>query len=87
MRDKIMIAARAAGRDPDDITYCYHLQVNLDPDAQPEPGVLTGPTAKIAEELVGFGKLGFTAFSVTPVGPDRAAELERVATEIIPAVA
>jgi alkanesulfonate monooxygenase SsuD/methylene tetrahydromethanopterin reductase-like flavin-dependent oxidoreductase (luciferase family) len=86
MRDKIIAAAIAANRDPDELTYCYHLQVNLDPNAQPEPGVLTGPTAKIAEDLAGFAKLGFTAFSITPVGPDRAAELERVATEIIPAV-
>lgn len=86
MRDKIFTAARAANRDPDEITCVYHVQVNLDPQAPKEPGVLTGTTEAIAEELAGFTKLGFTAFSITPVGPDRAGEIERVATEIIPAV-
>ena len=82
LRNRIVTAALDAGRDPDELTYAYHVQLNLTrPD---EPGVLTGPA--IAEQLASFTRLGFTALSLVPVGPDRDAQLEQIATEIIPAV-
>jgi hypothetical protein len=36
-----------------------------------EPGVLTGETDEIADQLVRFIKLGFTALSHVPVDSDR----------------
>src|SRR5256885_1499913 len=84
LRDKIFAAAEAAGRDPADITCAYHLQV--DPGAADESWVVSGSTAKVAETLAGFVKLGFTAFSLAPGGADRAETVEWLAAEVIPAV-
>ena len=84
MLDKIRAAAGAAGRDPDEITCAYHIQVRL--DGADEPGVVTGSTEAIAEELAGFVRLGFTALSLVPIGSGRDEQVERIATEIIPAV-
>jgi alkanesulfonate monooxygenase SsuD/methylene tetrahydromethanopterin reductase-like flavin-dependent oxidoreductase (luciferase family) len=84
LRDKIVTAARAANRDPDEITCAYHVQLNLNGPA--EPGVLTGAPDRIAEQLAGFTRLGFSALSLVPVGSGRDEQLERIASEIIPAV-
>lgn len=84
LRNRIITAALDAGRDPDEITCAYHIQLDL--NGSGEPGVLTGETAEIADQLVRFTKLGFTALSLVPVGSDRETQLERLATEIIPAV-
>jgi alkanesulfonate monooxygenase SsuD/methylene tetrahydromethanopterin reductase-like flavin-dependent oxidoreductase (luciferase family) len=84
LRNRIVTAALDARRDPDEITYAYHIQLNLNGTA--EPGVLTGSPDRLAEQLAGFTKLGFTALSLVPVGDGRDEQLERIATEIIPAV-
>ena len=85
LRDKILAAAEAAGRDPQELTYAYHLQVN--PDAAPdEPWVVSGPVEKVAETLAGFVGLGFNALSLVPEGPDRAETAAWLATEVVPAV-
>jgi alkanesulfonate monooxygenase SsuD/methylene tetrahydromethanopterin reductase-like flavin-dependent oxidoreductase (luciferase family) len=84
MRNRIITAALDAGRDPDEITCAYHIQLNL--NGSGEPGVLTGETDEIADQLVRFTKLGFSALSLVPVGSDRETQLERIAAEIIPAV-
>jgi probable F420-dependent oxidoreductase len=86
LRDKIVAAAVTAGRDPAEITCAYHLEVDPSPSAPDEPWVVSGPVAKIAETLAGFVKLGFSALSIVPGGPDRAETVERLATEIAPAV-
>lgn len=86
LRDKIFAAAEAANRDPGEITCAYHLEVDPSPDAPDEPWVVSGSVANIAETLAGFVKLGFTALSIVPGGPDRAETVERLAAEIIPAV-
>lgn len=84
LRNRIITAALDAGRDPDEITCAYHIQLNL--NGSSEPGVLTGAPGQIAEQLAGFTKLGFTALSLVPVGSARDEQLERIAAEIIPAV-
>jgi hypothetical protein len=47
---------------------------------------VSGPPAAVAEELARFTRLGFTALSLTPIGPDPAGQAERLACEVIPAV-
>jgi alkanesulfonate monooxygenase SsuD/methylene tetrahydromethanopterin reductase-like flavin-dependent oxidoreductase (luciferase family) len=86
LRDKIFAAADAAGRDPQEITCAYHFEVDPSSDTREEPWVVSGPVEKIAETLDGFVRLGFTAFSLVPGGPDRAETVERLAAEIVPAV-
>lgn len=86
LRDKILAAADAADRDPDEITLAYHFEVDPRPDAADEPWIVSGPVGKIAETLSGFVELGFTALSIVPGGPDGAETVEQLAAEVIPAL-
>jgi alkanesulfonate monooxygenase SsuD/methylene tetrahydromethanopterin reductase-like flavin-dependent oxidoreductase (luciferase family) len=84
-RSRLLAAAEGAGRDPDEITCAFNLAVRVDEQAREEAPVLTGPPEAIAEQLAGFHRLGFTAFSLMPRG-DWAEQAERLATEVLPAV-
>jgi alkanesulfonate monooxygenase SsuD/methylene tetrahydromethanopterin reductase-like flavin-dependent oxidoreductase (luciferase family) len=86
MRECIMSAARAAGRDPDEITCAYNMPVRVDRQVDPDPTLVSGPPDAIVERMLGFVQLGFTAISVLPTGPDPAEQVHRLATEVIPAV-
>jgi alkanesulfonate monooxygenase SsuD/methylene tetrahydromethanopterin reductase-like flavin-dependent oxidoreductase (luciferase family) len=86
MRERIVSAARAAGRDPAEITCAYHVRIRVDEHARPEPSDVAGPPGLVAEELARFTKLGFTAFSLAPSGPGADEQAERLAREVIPAV-
>lgn len=86
MRGRVMSAAREAGRDPAEITCAYHMQIRVDEHAKARPSVVAGPAGAVAEELTGFVKMGFTAFSFTPDGPGADEQAERLAREVIPAV-
>jgi len=86
MRDRVLAAAREAGRDPAEITCAYHIQIRVDERAGTSPSVVSGPPAAVAEQLIGFVKLGFTALSLAPDGPAHDEQAERLAREVIPAV-
>jgi alkanesulfonate monooxygenase SsuD/methylene tetrahydromethanopterin reductase-like flavin-dependent oxidoreductase (luciferase family) len=86
MRERIAAGARDAGRDPAAITCVYHLEVRVDEHPDPRPSVVAGPAEVVAERLAGFAALGFTAFSLSPFGPDLPEQVERLATEVLPAV-
>jgi hypothetical protein len=47
---------------------------------------VSGPPAAVAEQLIRFTKLGFTALSLTPAGPGTDEQTERLAHEVIPEV-
>ena len=86
LRDRVLTAAAAAGRDPDELTCAYNLQVRVDERPSDSPSVVTGPADAVTEQLVGFVGLGFTALNLLPVGPDTAEQVERLAREVVPAV-
>ena len=86
MRDRVLAAARGAGRDPAEITCGYHIQIRVGERAGTSPSVVSGPPAAVAEQLISFVKLGFTALSLAPDGPDHDEQAERLAREVIPAV-
>jgi probable F420-dependent oxidoreductase len=86
MRDRVLAAARDAGRDPDAITCVYNLDVRVDERAEPTPSVVAGPPGAVAERLRGFLEIGFTAMNFLPAGPDPAEQAERLGREIIPAL-
>jgi hypothetical protein len=86
MRDRIMTAAHEAGRDPAEITCAYHVQVRIGEGPASSPSVVSGPPAAVAETLIGFVKLGFTALSLVPDDPAQEEQAERLAREVIPAV-
>ena len=83
---RITAAARDAGRDPAEITCAYNLAVRVDEHAEPRPDTVTGPPDAVAERLLGFLELGFTALNFIPSGPDPAEQAERLAREVLPAV-
>lgn len=88
LRDRVLAAAAAAGRDPGELTCAYNLGVRVDEHERPgtSPSVVTGPADAVAEQLAGLAGLGFTAFNLQPVGPDPAEQVERLANEVVPAV-
>jgi alkanesulfonate monooxygenase SsuD/methylene tetrahydromethanopterin reductase-like flavin-dependent oxidoreductase (luciferase family) len=87
MRDRIFAAAEAAGRQPEDITCVYNIDVRVDEHAARVPGVVAGSPEAVAERLAGFAELGFTAVNFLPSGPDPAEQVHRLATEVMPLLA
>jgi len=86
MRDRIFAAAAAAGRDPGEITCVYNVPVRVDEQAENRPGVVSGHPAAVAERLAALLGLGFTALNLMPAGPAPDEQVERLATDVIPAV-
>lgn len=86
MRGRILAAARDAGRSPDDITCAYNLEIRVDDHAEPRQHVVSGSADAVAEQLVGFLKLGFTAMNFMPIGPDSIEQVELLGREVLPRV-
>lgn len=86
MRERILRGAHHAGRNPEDITLAYNMEIRVDERADAPPHVVTGTPSAVAEQLVGFTRLGFSAMNFQPLGPGREEQIERLATEVIPAV-
>ncbi|HKO85176.1 MAG TPA: LLM class flavin-dependent oxidoreductase [Actinomycetota bacterium] len=86
LRERVLAAARAAGRDPDTITCAYNLGVRIDEHADPEPSVVAGTPESVTERLGSFAALGFTAMNFIPVGAALDEQIERLAREILPAL-
>jgi hypothetical protein len=86
MRDRIFSAARDAGRDPEAITLAYNIEIRIDERGHPDPSVLAGPSEAVAQRLMAFLRLGFSAFNFIVAGPDAAGQSERLAREVIPEV-
>jgi probable F420-dependent oxidoreductase len=90
MRDRVVAAARDAGRDPDDLTLAYNLTVRVDKRADPaNPSVVAGPAGAVAERLAGFLALGFNALNLVLTGADPHEDEEQAATlaeEVLPAL-
>lgn len=85
MRERVLTAAREAGRDPADITCAYHLQVRVG-EQLGDPAIVSGSAAQVSDHFQSFVNLGFTALSLTLVGPDEDEQLERLGKEVLPAV-
>jgi alkanesulfonate monooxygenase SsuD/methylene tetrahydromethanopterin reductase-like flavin-dependent oxidoreductase (luciferase family) len=86
MRERVVAGAREAGRDPDAITLAYHIESRVQGEADPRQSVVCGPAEQVAERLAGFARLGFSAFSFAPFGPDPDEQAQLLATQVVPAV-
>jgi probable F420-dependent oxidoreductase len=86
MRDRILKAAREAGRNPEDLTCVYNIDIRVDERADEPPSVVSGPADVVAGQLRGFLDLGFAAMNLHPIGPGRDEQVERLALEVLPAV-
>jgi alkanesulfonate monooxygenase SsuD/methylene tetrahydromethanopterin reductase-like flavin-dependent oxidoreductase (luciferase family) len=87
MRERVLGAAVAAGRDPGEITCAYNVGVRVDERATAEEAaVVVGSPEAVTERLLGFCSLGFDALSLIPVGPDHREQAERLGREVVPAL-
>ena len=86
MRDRVLGAARSAGRDPSDITCVYNVEIRVDERVEARPHLVTGAPEAVAEQLTGFLALGFTGINFLPVGPDTQEQVHRIAIEVLPLV-
>jgi alkanesulfonate monooxygenase SsuD/methylene tetrahydromethanopterin reductase-like flavin-dependent oxidoreductase (luciferase family) len=86
MRRRIDAAAEAAGRRPDEIRGILNLSIRIDPDAQPQPDVVTGSAKQVVSQLRDLLGLGFTGFNFIVSGPGRTANMQRIAEEVLPAL-
>jgi probable F420-dependent oxidoreductase len=81
MRAAVRAGARAAGRDPDDVTCACNLVVTLDDNHTPTPQRVAGSTQAVAEQLAAITRAGFTVFQIVFTAPEQD---ERFAHEVIP---
>ena len=86
MRERLLEAARKAGRDPGDITCAYNVEVRIDEHAAPEPHVVVGAPGAVIETLTRFVQLGFSALNFMVGGPDADEQAERLAIDVLPAL-
>jgi probable F420-dependent oxidoreductase len=84
MRERILGAAREAGRDPVQIRCVYNLDIRVDDRPADDPGIVSGSANALVERLRGFLRLGFTAMNFCPAGPDQPEQVERLAREVVP---
>lgn len=86
MRERIMAAARDAGRDPEKIRCVYNVEIMVGERGEVGPFVVSGSPDAVAGQLLGFTKLGFNGFNFMTVGPGQDEQIERLGLEVIPAV-
>jgi probable F420-dependent oxidoreductase len=86
MRERVLAAANEAGRQPEEITCVYNLDVRVEENADVESYVIAGSAPELAEKLAGFARIGFQAINLCPAGPGDDEQAELLATEVIPAV-
>jgi alkanesulfonate monooxygenase SsuD/methylene tetrahydromethanopterin reductase-like flavin-dependent oxidoreductase (luciferase family) len=86
MRDRVLTAAREAGRDPADLRCVLNLEIALIGYGASDPDVVTGSPEEVAAQLAGFVRLGFSGFNLIAAGHAAAEQLHRISVEVLPAV-
>jgi alkanesulfonate monooxygenase SsuD/methylene tetrahydromethanopterin reductase-like flavin-dependent oxidoreductase (luciferase family) len=85
MRDRVLGAARDAGRDPDELTCVYNLDIRVGEGSE-QPTVVSGSPDSLVDRLAGFLRMGFSALNFIPSGPDQAEQVERLGREVLPGI-
>lgn len=86
MRDRVITAARQAGRDPAGLTCALNVDVHVAEHVAATSSMLAGSPAEVASQLAGLVELGFTAFNFMPVPGTGPGQAERLAREVLPLV-
>jgi alkanesulfonate monooxygenase SsuD/methylene tetrahydromethanopterin reductase-like flavin-dependent oxidoreductase (luciferase family) len=86
MRNRIDAAAGAAGRRPDEIRGILNvgMGIRIEPGAQPQPDAVTGSAEQVASQLRDLLGVGFTGSKFMISGPDRIADMQRIAEDVLP---
>jgi probable F420-dependent oxidoreductase len=82
MRNRVLSAVAAAGRDLETFTCAYNVPVHV--GAHADPDVVSGSAAAVTEQLTAFARLGFDTFNLQPQGPDIDSQVECLAAEVLP---
>jgi alkanesulfonate monooxygenase SsuD/methylene tetrahydromethanopterin reductase-like flavin-dependent oxidoreductase (luciferase family) len=83
MRDSVLAAAAAAGRDPSRLTCVLNLVVRTDQEV-PEPGTVSGHAESIAARLQGLLDMGFHGFNFVLSGPEPLDDAHMLVEQLIP---
>ena len=83
MHRQVADAARAARRDPADLTYACNLTVRVT-DGDSTEADIAGSIGVVTKQLADLVAIGFDAFNLMPVGDGRARQVELLATEVVP---
>jgi alkanesulfonate monooxygenase SsuD/methylene tetrahydromethanopterin reductase-like flavin-dependent oxidoreductase (luciferase family) len=86
LRDAVLAAAERAGRPRDAITCALNLEVHVDDGMRGSDDLVAGPARVVAERLAELAALGFTVLNIKVPGAERAKQVERIATEVLPLV-
>jgi alkanesulfonate monooxygenase SsuD/methylene tetrahydromethanopterin reductase-like flavin-dependent oxidoreductase (luciferase family) len=86
MRERVLQAAREAGRDPAELTCVYNVEVRIDEGAAAEADVVAGSASAVVEQLREFVHLGFSGFNFMPHEPAIVEQTERLARDVVPAL-
>jgi alkanesulfonate monooxygenase SsuD/methylene tetrahydromethanopterin reductase-like flavin-dependent oxidoreductase (luciferase family) len=86
MRDRVIGSARAAGRDPEEITCVYNVGILVDEGAEAQTDVVSGSPDAVVERLLDFLRIGFAGLNFIPAGGNQREQVERLAREVIPAL-
>jgi alkanesulfonate monooxygenase SsuD/methylene tetrahydromethanopterin reductase-like flavin-dependent oxidoreductase (luciferase family) len=84
MRDRIVAAAEEVGRNPDEITLVYNVEVRIDSTANASTHVVSGSPEAVADRLNSLIQLGFGGMNLMPVGPKLDEQVERLGAEVLP---
>jgi alkanesulfonate monooxygenase SsuD/methylene tetrahydromethanopterin reductase-like flavin-dependent oxidoreductase (luciferase family) len=85
MRSRVMDAAVAAGRDPQQITCALNVTVSVNRTSRGgDP--FSGPVGQVVEALLGYATLGFTSFNLTIDGPQWRRQAAVLAEHALPAL-
>jgi alkanesulfonate monooxygenase SsuD/methylene tetrahydromethanopterin reductase-like flavin-dependent oxidoreductase (luciferase family) len=86
MRERMVDAARHAGRDPAEITCAYNVGISIESTRGTDPTFIAGPPEAIVERLRALVERGVTAFSFMLSGSAADEHAERLAAQVIPAL-
>ncbi|HEX5014055.1 MAG TPA: LLM class flavin-dependent oxidoreductase [Candidatus Limnocylindrales bacterium] len=84
LMQRVRDAAESVGRDPSEVTAAYNMLVRVGDEQPGNVMTVSGPSAAIAEQLLGFRELGFTSFNLATTGSDRLDQIELLGREVLP---
>jgi probable F420-dependent oxidoreductase len=89
MRERVLAAAREAGRDPAELTCAYNVAFRIDEatgSPAASPAVVSGSAEQVAQQLRDFVAMGFDALNLNPAGPGRRDQVDQLAADVLPAL-
>jgi alkanesulfonate monooxygenase SsuD/methylene tetrahydromethanopterin reductase-like flavin-dependent oxidoreductase (luciferase family) len=84
MRDGVLRAAEAAGRDPSELEWSYNVAVQVRDGVAQHPRMVNGSAEQVVEKLAAIVRMGMTTLVFWPRGRDE--QLGRLTNDVLPAL-